>query len=259
MRKIYKLIFTGFVFAAFTISSAGQNNYFNFAGENASQQTTGKRVIFPQKYSAFSTDINALKTFLWTLPSERSIIANRSLAPIMEVPMPNGSTAKFRVWESNVMEPGLAAQLPEMRQFLGQGIDDPYASIRFDYNPFTGFHGQILSAKSGRVYIDPYANGDKSFYISYAAKDYTRDVDHLCKIINAEVPVNLSRAERTEAVCLGANLRTYRLALACTEEYSAAVAGPTPTVGAVAAAMLTSVNRVSGVYERSFIENGTCC
>lgn len=250
MRKIYKFSLCTLLLITLTNAVFAQNRFFQDAGENKIVQTTGKREIFPNKYAGFVTDINALKSFLWTLPSEKNIINNRNLAPIMEIPMPNGKTARFRVWESNVMESGLAAKLPEMRQFLGQGIDDPSATIRFDYNPYTGFHGQILSAKSGRVYIDPYAKGDKSFYMSYNMEGYTRDVEHLCEIIGAEKPVNNYRENLTEAICLGSNLRTYRLALACTEEYSAAVAGPSPTVGAVAAAILTSVNRVTGVYEK---------
>ena len=44
--------------------------------------------------------------------------------------------------------------------------------------------------------------------------------------------------------------RTFRLALACTGEYAVAVAGPNPTKSAVLSKMITSMNRVNGVYER---------
>ena len=44
--------------------------------------------------------------------------------------------------------------------------------------------------------------------------------------------------------------KTYRLALAGTGEYAMDVAGPTPTKSAVLAAMVTTINRVNGVYER---------
>ena len=60
----------------------------------------------------------------------------------------------------------------------------------------------------------------------------------------------------------GAALRTYRLALAATAEYTAAVGGGSVdgngnlvtagTVPKALAAMVTSVNRVDGVYERDF-------
>jgi hypothetical protein len=43
-------------------------------------------------------------------------------------------------------------------------------------------------------------------------------------------------------------LRTYRLALATTGEYSVAVAGGSPSKANVLAAMVTSVNRVNVVY-----------
>ncbi|MDZ4809172.1 MAG: M12 family metallo-peptidase [Bacteroidota bacterium] len=214
------------------------------------KQSNGNRVIFPEKYAGFVTDISNLKDFLWTLPSEKSINDNRNLAPVMSIPMPDGSVARFRVWESNVMEPGLAEKLPDMRQFLGQGIDDPYASIRFDYNPYTGFHAQILSSHFGRIYIDPYANGDLNYYMSYNTKDYHRDVQFICGVVDADGSGLASRTEQTQAACLGTSLRTYRLAVACTGEYSVAVAGSTPTIPAVAAAILTSVNRVTGVYEK---------
>jgi hypothetical protein len=63
------------------------------------------------------------------------------------------------------MSSGLAAKFPEIRSFTGQGIDDPYATIKLDFNPYSGFHAQILSFAKGRVYIDPYARGDLGNYI----------------------------------------------------------------------------------------------
>ncbi len=247
MRKIYKFSFL--TFFVFILSNAvfGQNNFFTNVGKDVTKQTNGIREIFPQKFNGFSMDVEGMKTFLWSLPSEKNIAANRSNAPIMEIPMPDGKTAKFKVWESSIMEAGLAAKFPDMRTFAGQGIDDPYATIRFDYNPFTGFHAQILSASKGRVYIDPFAREDKGYYMSYKTSEYTRDVQFICETVNNDLLVNSTNI--TNAVCLGANLRTYRLALACTGEYAVAVAGPSPTVPAVAAAMLVAVNRVTGVYE----------
>ena len=249
IRKIYIVsLLTVIILLAISFSISAQNNFFTDAGENITRTTAGLRKIFPQKFRGYEMEISSIRTFLWSLPSENAVL-NRNAAPIMEIPMPDGQPAKFRVWESSIMEPGLAAKFPEMRTFSGQGIDDPYATIRFDYNPYTGFHAQILSSAKGRVYIDPYANGDLTYYMSYNTSEYTRDVRFICEVVNTDIE-NSNSNNFIEAACLGTNLRTYRLALACTGEYSVAVAGPSPTVPAVAAAMLVSVNRVTGVYEK---------
>src|SRR5690606_40116463 len=44
--------------------------------------------------------------------------------------------------------------------------------------------------------------------------------------------------------------KTYRMALACTGEYAVAVAGANPTKADVLSAMVTTMNRVNGIYER---------
>jgi hypothetical protein len=52
------------------------------------------------------------------------------------------------------------------------------------------------------------------------------------------------------ATCVGTHLRTYRLAVACTGEYAVAATGSTtPTVAQTLAKIVTSINRVDGVYE----------
>ncbi len=250
MRKIYK--FSLFTLLLITLTNAvfAQNRFFQDAGENKSMQSTGERVIIPQKFRSSTMDVQAMKSFLWTLPSESSVLYNRGNTPVISLPMPDGSMARFHVWESNIMEPALAAKFPDMKQFLGQGIDDPYATIRFDFNPYTGFHGQVLSAKTGRIFIDPFANGDLDNYISYFARNAVSPSKFVCNVdesLSLDFPDPVGN--RTAAACLGTSLRTYRLALACTGEYAVAVNGPTPTVPGVAAAMLTAVNRVTGVYE----------
>ncbi|MBK7289259.1 MAG: hypothetical protein IPI78_02835 [Chitinophagaceae bacterium] len=250
MRKIYK--FSLFTLLLITLTNVvfAQNRFFHDAGKNKSIQTTKERVIIPKEFRTSTMDVQAMKSFLWTLPSESSVLYNRGNAPVISIPMPDGSMAKFHVWESNIMEPALAAKFPDMKQFLGQGIDDPYATIRFDYNPYTGFHAQILSSSTGRIFIDPFANGDLNNYISYFARNAVSSSQFVCNVDENLALDNPSpTVNRTAAACLGTNLRTYRLALACTGEYAVAVNGATPTTGGVAAAMLTAVNRVTGVYE----------
>lgn len=245
MRKIYKLSFTVFSFLLITSSLFAQNYFFKDAGENKTVTTSGERMIIPQKFRTSSLNVNAMKNFLWALPEESVINQNRQGLPIISLPMPDGSMAKFKVWESSVMEPGLAAKYHEIKTFVGQGIDDPYATIRMDYNPYFGFHAQILSP-SGRIVIDPYARYDINNYISYYTREITPTDFFVC-----DVPEPITSAQRIAAgPCRGTQLLTYRLALACTGEYAVAVAGASPTKPAVLAQMVTAINRVTGVYEQ---------
>lgn len=244
MRKIYTLFLCAILCAIVTGVNA-QNNFFRKADPAALSRTKGVRAIIPSKYEAASVDIFAMRNFLWSLPEEKSVNANRAAAPVITLPMPDGSTARFHVWESSIQAPALAAKFPEIKTFAGQGIDDPAATIRFDYSPYFGFRAQILSP-NGRIYIDPYAKGETDNVITYYQRDNLRGRSFKCG--TEDIPVPENTANRVMAgPCRGTELKTYRLAVACTAEYAAAVGGG--LAGPTHAAIVTSTNRVNGVYE----------
>src|SRR5215831_17368168 len=144
MKNIFKPALTTIIVQIITTALFSQNNFFSDAGSNANFPTNGKREIVPEKYRASILNIEELKNFLSGLPAETTV-NDRSKAPVLEIPKPDGSISRFHVWESSVMEPALAAKFPEIKTFLGQGIDDPYATIRFGYDPYFGFHAQVLT------------------------------------------------------------------------------------------------------------------
>ncbi|MBK7376320.1 MAG: hypothetical protein IPJ02_12385 [Chitinophagaceae bacterium] len=120
MKKIYRISFIALVLFSVSISLSAQNAFFTAVSENAISLASGsKRVIVPTKYQTIKADNNQLRSFLWSLPSEKNI--NPNTAPVMEIPMPDGRVARFRVWESSIQEPGLEAKFPEIKTFAGQG------------------------------------------------------------------------------------------------------------------------------------------
>lgn len=161
--------------------------------------------------------------------------------------MPDGGFARFNVVESPIMQPALAARFPEIKTFAGQGVDDPSMSVRFDWTP-QGFHA-IVFTSAGTIYIDPYAAGDTAQYMSYYRRDFTKPNS---KAFIERPPAGTSTGARTATTAAlprasGTQLRTYRLALAADGEYTQFQGG---TIAATLAAMVTSINRVDGVYER---------
>jgi hypothetical protein len=212
-----------------------------------------ERWLVPQTYRTFRLDASALRGILDRAPAE---FTAAPAAAILTIPMPNGTFARFAISDSPIMEAELAAKFPDIKTYSGHGIDDPTATIRFDVTP-SGFHAMVIAAGS-TVYIDPFSRGDVSHYISYDKRDYKRSGElPRCLLDDSAEPFSTpgpeSRANTagvpTPLTPVGTTLRTYRLAVAADVEYTAFHGG---TVPAGLAAVVTTINRVTGIYEREF-------
>ncbi|MHA2030351.1 MAG: reprolysin-like metallopeptidase [Candidatus Kariarchaeaceae archaeon] len=212
--------------------------------------SSGERFIIPNIYRTLQLDYEGLKTLLQSAPDEDLIPVYRS-SFVVHLPMPDGEFARFKIVESPVMAEELASKFPNIRTYLGQGIDDKTASIRFDVTPL-GFHAMVLSVH-GSILIDPYGKGDTEYYISYYKKDYSPTGDALyftCTVdgIDSQSAQELRNiVEQGFNLSTGEELRTYRLACAATAEYTNFHGG---TVASGMAAIVVAINRVTGVYER---------
>ena len=208
-------------------------------------------------YQTMALNQDALTALLAQAPMEFSTDANAS-PPTIELPMPNGTLARFSFVESPIMEPGLAQKFPNIKTYRAQGIDDPSASARFDWTPL-GFHAMVLSS-AGTVVIDPYSPGATSKsadlsrpYMSYWKHDAVRATTPFTCAVHGTIGT-LSTAKSAgvalirPAVSSGTQLRTYRMALAATNEYAVAVGGN--TVAGTLAAQTVVMNRVNGIFER---------
>ncbi len=236
-----------FVFTANSLQA--QNNFFTNQSEETFAASNQKRVIVPEKYKTIQLDLNAMKNFLATLPSQENI-GDRNLTPVIELPMPNGTTAKFHVWERSILEPGLAAQFPEFGTYVGQGITNKADVVVMDFTD--AFHAMVLSSNTGSIFIDAYDLSTNTNYISYFLKDLQPKYrfHEGSPIANPNTTSGNVLGKFPVSQCIGTNLRTYRLALSCTHQYAVAATGKTsPTKTQTLAKIVTSINRVNAVYE----------
>ena len=186
----------------------------------------------------FQLDLDALAAVLDAAPLE-AVEAERSAQPVMTLPMPDGAYERFRVQESPILSAALAAQHPELRTFVAQGVDDPTASARLDRTP-AGFHAMVLSSR-GTVFVDPVERGDTARYVSRRKSD-AGAATFSCGVVSAPSAFDASLAPPPS----GANRRTYRTAITATGEYTTFFGG----TAQAQAAITTTLNRVNGIYER---------
>ncbi len=230
-------------------SMAQQRNLWTDVPEPAIN-AAGERHIVPLEYRTLRLNVESMKALMNSAPVEGSVDLRTSLA-VVEMPLPGGEMQRFRFVESPIMAMELAVRYPEIRTFLGQGIDDPTATIRFDMTP-AGFHGMILSA-GPTVYIDPYASQDVRHYIAYfkhaVIHDGSRGLEETGVIDpGGEAAAEIARlVSQQRTVAIGEQLRTYRIAVATTGEYTTFHGG---TVSSGLAAVVTAMNRVNQIYER---------
>ncbi|MGB5288018.1 MAG: reprolysin-like metallopeptidase [Ignavibacteriaceae bacterium] len=248
--KITSFLFIGiFVLSAFTLNA--QTNFIELWNDVAETgiTTTGVRYIIPEEYRTLELNLQDLSTALSQAPSEKLIRIKES-GFLLSLPLPDNSFATFKVVESPVMAEELSTKYPQIKTYLGQGVTDKTSQVRFDVTP-AGFHAIIFNT-NGTVYIDPYSQGETRYYISYYKKDYTPTEDQLnsfCNLLGEDSEFGQHIRELVQNnpdVLIGPELRTYRLACATTGEYTIFHGG---TVALGLAAVVTAVNRVTGVYE----------
>jgi hypothetical protein len=200
----------------------------------------------PSKYKILSLDF---KSFQTNLKSASKRNQNNKLATtlLMDFPNEDGTMESYTIEKTSVLAPELEAKYPEIQSFYGVSTKNPLNKIYISTSP-SGFTGVITGNKT--IYIDPASKNDVSNYIIYDRKDCSRSPDDsfvcnavLDEAINKDKTTsNLKTASTTDG-----NLRTYRLALACTSAYSLYYGN---TIPQVLAAMNTTITRVNSVFRR---------
>ena len=246
------------VFAQKTVAASLQTRSASGDGvwetiDKISIATAARKTPAPDSYGVLRLNKDALAQQLARAPMEGS--GNLANSPaILSLPMPDGSFQRFHVEESPIMEPSLAARLPDVKTYRGRGIDDATATTRFDWTP-QGFHALVLSSKDS-IYIEPASKGDTTSYITKLGERMSGDVLE-CGVTEADSAEATARGVYsqlakstglTPEVSNGSTLRTYRLAVATTGEWYGIYGGG--SVANAQAAIVSIINLVDAIYER---------
>ncbi len=167
----------------------------------------------------------------------------------LSLPRPDGQVAVFNVSPYPVMAPELAAKYPQIQPFYGFNEDLPGQKIYLDVSQH-GLHAMIRGAGEN-WWIDPLAVGDAVKHRSYYRHQLAREApsDWTCGV-DGETADSVHPPHTRGALPSNQGvLKTYRLAVAATGEYTTFHSTGPANVADGLAAVVTAMVRVNGIYE----------
>ncbi len=243
MRK--RLLFLFFAMVVFQLEAQENTNLWIKNGPTEQNPIrVEKSDLIVRDYQIFQLDISSLRQ---TLSAIDNLSRNGAKNAVISIPFSNGHIRRFRVQKSNTLHPLLAQKYPFIQTFEGIGIEEPNAIVRFEITP-KGFFGMVWSDKEGVQVIEPFANSSQSnAYLVYNKKTLhsAKEKKFYCQFdeIDHYRQVQYGTTGRNS----DSKLRTFRLALACTGEYTQFHGG---TKALALAAMATTLNRINGIFKR---------
>ncbi|WP_163398506.1 reprolysin-like metallopeptidase [Flavobacterium fluviatile] len=174
-----------------------------------------------------------------------AVSGKKSKSGVSEITVPNaeGVLERFMVWESSNFDPELQAKYPEIRAYQGTGLDDKTAKIHFSVAPI-GVQTMILRADRATEFIEQNPE-NKSEYVLFTSINKDTSKSLICKTKDDHTQKALDKTAKTASNTK--TLKTLRLALSCTGEYTAFFGG---TKAGALAGMNATMTRVNAVFNK---------
>lgn len=237
----YKLLSVALL-AITSLSFAQEKGSFWKASSNKNVPLLESRMQLPEK-NLLDLEVDAMKATLLSSP-KRDL--NLKSTTIVSLPNSDGEMERFRIYENSNMDPALAAQYPEIKSYIGIGLDNPTLTAYFSMSPL-GFKSMVLGADRSAVFIEPFSQDLKTYSVYRKADKAKTFSPFECSVVEQASSSIEGLALRPNAD--DSTLRTFRLALSVTAEYTTYFGG---TKALALAAMNNSMTRVNGVFEKDF-------
>ncbi|MCW1147982.1 reprolysin-like metallopeptidase [Flavobacterium lacisediminis] len=209
--------------------------------QSKSKVALESKLELPEK-QLLDLDVSAATNFLRNAP-ERFSKQNSNV--ILALPNPDGTMENFKIYENSNMDPELAARYPEIKSYIGIGIDNPTASAYISTSPL-GFKSMVLNPGKPAVFVEPYSQDLQTYTVYTKADKRTAFTKFECSVLDRITPTDGSNLRPNAD---DGSLRTFRLAMSVTGEYTAYFGG---TKAQALAAINNTMTRVNGVFEKDF-------
>lgn len=246
IKTILTCFATGLLLVTGLQSHAGKGLWQDMPGKEAPSKLPKAQGV--DNYKLFALDQKSMRSFLFDLDE------SPQKAKSLLLPTPNGYR-EFYVWKTPMMEPGLAAKYPDIQTFTAVAMDDEWVTAKLDYTEF-GFRAMVYNGNESYM-INPYSDDPNGYYMVYRQSDFREALKGACELgafpglqlPGEPVEINLPK-KGFSAKSYGSTRRAYRLAISCTGEYAVNAVGPTVTKAQALSKVISTVNRVNGIFER---------
>ncbi|MBK8845376.1 MAG: hypothetical protein IPO27_02010 [Bacteroidetes bacterium] len=239
MNKIKYAIKLSIIFSIL-LSTAHSQSFFKRIGRPVISGSLA--MDYPVSTSYYSIDFDAVKSELNKAPQE-SFDAKPSPGLRFTLPFPDGSLHHFEVYHYNLIIEEEEKAF-EIKTFLASEIGSRHIKARIDYTPW-GFHAMVFGGEQW-ILINPCIHGNEKYYAVFDKNQCKRQYPFVCENDDVVDMNEIKSVANNSNRSSGTQLRTYRLAMAATGEYTTYYGG---TKAGALAGIITSVNRVNGVYE----------
>ena len=237
-----KLLIVALIATTSAVFAQNKSALWNTTTKKSNMVPLEAKMQLPEN-KLFDLNLVSLKSSLNNAPAR---MANSKSNTIVSIPNADGVIERYSVYENSNMDPALAARYPEIKSYIGIGIDNPAATAYFSVSPL-GFKSMVIAPDKSAVFIEP-ISADLGTYTVYRKSDKKASLTPFeCTVIDEIAPQMEGATARPNAD--DAVLRTFRLAMSCTGEYAVYFGG---TKALALAAINNSITRCNGVFEKDF-------
>jgi hypothetical protein len=203
----------------------------------------------PTKYKSLSFKIDDFRDYVGSASKEK----------VINIPTPDNSYSKFLIKETSNFHPKLAEKYPMIKSYTAQGIDDPNATLSMS-DGAGGIHITVSSPDKETYFIDTASKnstGSSRKAILYKKNDLPPNKNSFSCQVEATMGKSAAQKKSTQTSNDG-KLRTFRMALACTQKFGNFVidtynyekASIFLKKALILSAMNTTMTRVNGIYRK---------
>lgn len=248
MKKTLLLSFVSLL--AFNVSNSQTEKAWS--KKNASDVSSTNKIVqrpeFPDEFKLYQLDLASLKTKLFQAEDR---FKKNAKSVIITIPNAQGQLENYKVFEASNFDTELQSMFPEIKAYVGNGIENPKNILRLSISP-SGIQTMTIKPNGMSEFIESYS-ADNTIYAAYSATSRKGKLPFTCSTSEMHMASKISEKKGNADKSSLNQILTFRLAISCNAEYSNYFGATNASqVANVLTAFNNTMTRVNGVFEKDF-------